>query len=58
MRNGFAVKLLEYYDETGKFHRFPWTNDDGPVYRSAESDTRNHRGKFIYNSIILDAVKL
>ncbi|MCF8411896.1 MAG: hypothetical protein K9G44_00665 [Melioribacteraceae bacterium] len=54
----FKVKLLEYYDEQGKFVQNDWNAKNGFIYRSAENDSRNSNYKVLYNSIIIDAIKL
>lgn len=53
----FEVKLLEYFDEEGKFHIEGWHNDDGFITRSSRYDERNIGGRLDYTSIIIDAVK-
>lgn len=55
---GFKTNLLEYCDEGGKFHHFPWNPEDGVIYRSFPFDHRNKNGKIGFVSIILDAIKL
>lgn len=54
---GFNVKLLEYYDENGKFHFVDWSVADGKIFRSRRFDERNAGGKLNYTSLIFDAVK-
>jgi predicted SAM-dependent methyltransferase len=54
---GFEVDLLEYCDESGRFHYNQWNPDDGPIYRSLRSDHRNQDGKIGFASLILDAIK-
>lgn len=54
---GFKVKVLEYFDENGKFHKSPWNTEDGMVRRSADHDDRNKHGKLGYTSLIIDAYK-
>lgn len=54
---GFAVELLEYFDEEGVFHRTDWSDERGHVRRSARYDERNSGRALAYTSIILDAVK-
>jgi predicted SAM-dependent methyltransferase len=54
---GFTVKLLEYYDETGKFHFNEWSAEKGYIQRSALNDKRNKGGRLKYTSLIIDAVK-
>ncbi|SKB57363.1 class I SAM-dependent methyltransferase [Dyadobacter psychrophilus] len=54
---GFTVKLLEYFDENGQFHKSPWNPEDGMIRRSADHDSRNAGGKLGYTSLIIDAYK-
>lgn len=54
---GFEVKLLEYFDENGQFHKSPWSPEDGMIRRSADHDSRNQGGKLGYTSLIIDAHK-
>jgi predicted SAM-dependent methyltransferase len=54
---GFTVRLLEYFDEEGKFHAGDWSPEQGVIHRSLRFDKRNRGGKPAYTSIILDAVK-
>jgi YD repeat-containing protein len=54
---GFETRLLEYFDEQGRFHAQDWDPDDGMVRRSARYDERNRDGTLRYTSIIIDAVK-
>jgi predicted SAM-dependent methyltransferase len=54
---GFNVKLLEYFDENGQFHKAPWNPEDGMIRRSADHDDRNKDGKLGYTSLIIDAYK-
>ncbi|MEO6288156.1 MAG: methyltransferase domain-containing protein [Dyadobacter sp.] len=54
---GFTVKLLEYFDENGQFHKAPWNPEDGMIRRSADHDDRNKDGKLGYTSLIIDAYK-
>jgi predicted SAM-dependent methyltransferase len=54
---GFEVKLLEYFDETGKFHFEDWHDDDGLITRSSKYDERNIDGELNYTSLIIDAFK-
>jgi predicted SAM-dependent methyltransferase len=55
---GFEVKLLEYFDEKGIFHRKDWHDEDGLINRSSKHDKRNFDGKLNYTSIIIDALKV
>lgn len=54
---GFIVDLLEYCDESGRFHYNQWSPKDGPIYRSLLSDHRNRDGNLGFVSLILDARK-
>lgn len=54
---GFAVELLEYCDENGRFHYHQWSAADGPIYRSLLSDHRNKDGQIGFVSLIVDARK-
>lgn len=54
---GFEVKLLEYFDENGSFHKNAWSSEQGYIKRSADNDSRNTGGKLVYTSLIVDAVK-
>lgn len=54
---GFDVDLLEYCDESGRFHYNQWNPDDGPIYRSLRSDHRNRGPIPGFISLIVDARK-
>jgi predicted SAM-dependent methyltransferase len=54
---GFEVRLLEYWDENGKFHYTDWTNEGGLIRRSRRYDERNVSGELKYTSLIVDAIK-
>ncbi len=54
---GFRVRLLEYWDEEGRFHAEEWDEREGFVYRSARFDHRNQDGRLGFTSLILDALK-
>lgn len=54
---GFRVKLLEWWDESGKFHANAWNEIDGRIDRCLASDERNRDGKPHYTSLIIDAWK-
>jgi len=56
-REGFDVKLHEYYDRNGRFQFNEWDPGDGLIRRSMRFDARNSPGHLAYTSIILDAVK-
>jgi predicted SAM-dependent methyltransferase len=55
-RAGFAVRLLEYWDERRMLHQTEWDPAEGPIRRSIRFDTKD-RGGFRYSSIILDAIR-
>lgn len=57
---GFVVRLLEWYDEQGTFHKQQWSNDDGVISRSANTLWSKFLGIVVnaeYTSLIVDAVK-
>jgi predicted SAM-dependent methyltransferase len=54
---GFEVRLLEYFDDSGRFVQNPWDPAHGMVRRSARFDERNAVEPLAYTSVILDAVK-
>lgn len=54
---GFAVRLLEYFDDAGKFHEAKWAASDGLIRRSRRYDPRNADGTLRYTSLIVDAVR-
>ena len=55
---GFAVRLLEYYDEAGQFHATPWDESAGYIHRCQGRAEQPRDGKPAnYTSIILDATK-
>ncbi len=54
---GFKVRLLEWWDEEGRFHTQPWDERLGLIYRSARFDHRNEDGQMRSTSVIVDAVK-
>ena len=54
---GFKVILVEYWDESGKFHYIKWSKKHGKVSRSKDYDIRNKNGKLNYTSLIVDAIK-
>ncbi len=54
---GFEVELLEYHDESGRFHEVEWSLEAGMIHRSRRFDQRNAGGKLAYTSVILDARK-
>lgn len=55
---GFRVELLEWWDEKRRFHRKPWSVDDGMINRSFQFDARNKDCKPNFTSLIIDAHKL
>jgi predicted SAM-dependent methyltransferase len=54
---GFALDLLEYCDEAGRFHYNQWDVATGPIYRSLMLDHRNRDGRLGCVSLIVDARK-
>ena len=50
----YDYNLLEYFDETGKFHHIPCEISDGFVERSADHDPRNMERPLSYTSLIID----
>lgn len=54
---GFQVRLLEYFDENGRFHFNDWDPAKGMIHRSKRFDERNSNGELNYTSLIIDAVK-
>ena len=54
---GFQVKMLEHFDENGKFHFSDWEKKDGMVHRSMRFDERNTNNELNYTSLIIDAIK-
>jgi len=54
---GFAVDLLEYCDERGRFHYNQWDANQGIIYRSLRFDHRNQGAEINSVSLIVDAVK-
>jgi predicted SAM-dependent methyltransferase len=54
---GFSVRLLEYFDEAGKFHFNAWDRKEGMIHRSSRYDERNSNAELNYTSLIIDAVK-
>ena len=54
---GFAVKLLEWFDENGDFHFEEWSPEDGMVRRSMRFDKRNKSTPLAYTSLIIDGYK-
>ena len=56
-KQGFVVRLLEYWDEEGTFHFKEWSSEDGHVVRSRRYDPRNQDGSLTFTSLLVDAVK-
>ena len=54
---GFEVDLLEYCDDSGRFHYNQWEVQSGPIYRSLLTDHRNQGGHLGFVSLIIDARK-
>ncbi|WP_078596392.1 class I SAM-dependent methyltransferase [Evansella clarkii] len=55
---GYEVKLLEYFDEEGKFYQNQWDGVDGVIFRSKKYDPRNQGENLVFPSLIIDALKL
>ncbi len=51
---GYAVTLLEHFDESGVFHAREWQPEDGLIRRSARFDPRNAAAALTYTSLIVD----
>ena len=49
-------RLLEYFDESGKFHSHEWDVNDGFVARSERYDPRNRERVLAYTSIVIDLI--
>ena len=59
LRAGFAVRLLEWWDDAGTFHYANWNPEQGPIDRCLARDPRNQAdGKPHYTLIVLDAYKV
>lgn len=56
-KEGYDMRLLEYFDEKGNFRRQAWRSTDGYVRRSSAYDERNAVSSLRYTSLIADAVK-
>ena len=54
----FKAKLVEYWDEEGKFHSDYSNDENGYVKRSFINDNRNSDGIPHYTSLIIDFVKI
>jgi predicted SAM-dependent methyltransferase len=57
---GFSVRLLEWYDENGVFHKQKWSHNAGPISRSANTIWSKFLGVVTnaeYTSLIVDAYK-
>lgn len=55
---GYKVKLLEYFDEKGKFQQNIWDGRDGVIFRSKKFDPRNQGNQLVFPSLIVDAIKI
>lgn len=59
---GFELKLLEYFDENGKFHFSEWNPEDGLIYRSSRYKFLRKEVSILnmddFTSLIIDAVKI
>jgi predicted SAM-dependent methyltransferase/GT2 family glycosyltransferase len=54
---GYKVRLLEWFDEQGKFHNEDWDVEKGFIERSTRFDSRNRDNPTAYTSLIIDASK-
>ncbi len=54
---GYKVRLLEWFDEEGKFHHENWDVEEGFIMRSTRFDPRNNTNPTAYTSLIIDASK-
>jgi len=54
---GYNVRLLEWFDEQGKFHHEDWNVEDGLIRRSTRFDPRNQSNPTAYTSLMIDAIK-
>lgn len=54
---GYKVRLLEWFDEQGKFRHEEWNPEDGLIRRSTRFDPRNSANPTAYTSLIIDASK-
>ncbi|NRF39082.1 hypothetical protein [Pedobacter foliorum] len=54
--SGYHVNLLEYYDESGKFHFNEWDSKDGHIIRSKRYDKRFNE-PLGYSSLIVEGIK-
>ncbi len=54
---GFRTALLEWFDESGRFHFQEWDPAMGHVLRSTRFDDRNRTNPTAYTSLIADARK-
>ncbi|MBK7230080.1 MAG: hypothetical protein IPH97_14690 [Ignavibacteriales bacterium] len=56
-RSGFRSHPVEFWDNEGKFHQGYINDKNGFVIRSFINDKRNHNGKPVYTSLIIDFKK-
>lgn len=56
-RSGFKSYPVEYWDKDRKFHQGYINDENGFVIRSFINDKRNHNGKPVYTSLIIDFKK-
>ena len=54
---GYEIKLLEYYDVNGRFHKNEYSQENGRVGRTVENDERNQNGVINFTSLVFDAIK-
>jgi len=54
---GYAIRLLEWFDEQARFHYENWDPEDGFIERSTRFDQRNQVNPTTYTSLIIDGIK-
>jgi predicted SAM-dependent methyltransferase len=54
---GYKVRLLEWFDEEGKFQYENWSVEWGLIRRSSRFDERNSLTPLTYTSLIVDAIR-
>jgi len=54
---GYKVKLLEWFDEQGRFQHENWNVERGLIRRSSRFDERNSANPTAYTSLIVDAIR-
>ncbi len=54
---GYAARLVEWWDDAGRFHQREMNPEYGLISRSRYHDPRNANGSIRYTSLIVDAIK-